>query len=275
MKNGTDTKAKLLFAACLLVLMIAGASWYLFSVSQYATYHVYTRESVSGLMADAPVEFHGIEVGKVKSVRLVNAQTVDVLMSVDKTAPVTAATVATITSRGLATRGFTGYVFIALENVGPDSGQPILRPGDRYPTIPAARSKVITLDTAINQVNDNFQAVAALLTSVLDKQTIASLKQSAESLQKITRSMADDTRKLDAIVTHTERASHRFEPVMTSTQETVRALQLQILPETHRVLADLDNVSNSLTAVTDRINRDPSILIRGAAPPALGPGEKP
>lgn len=274
MNSGIDTKAKLLFAACLLVATIAGALWYLFSASRYATYHVYTRDPVSGLMADAPVEFHGIEVGKVQSIRLVNAQTVDILVSIDKTAPVTAATVATITSRGLATRGFTGYVFIALENVGADSRLPVQRPGDRYPTIPAAPSKLVTLDTAISQVNDNFQAVTALLTSILDEQTIASLKQSADSLQKITQAMAADTKKLDAIVANTERASRRFEPLMASTHETVTVLQAQILPESYRVLTDLDNLSNSLTAVTNRINRDPSVLIRGTAP-SPGPGEKP
>ncbi|MGN5476655.1 MlaD family protein [Cupriavidus basilensis] len=189
MKSGVDTKAKLIFAAFLLVLAIAGATWYWLSVSQYATYRVNTREPVSGLMVDAPVEFHGIEVGKVKSVRLVNPQSVDILLAIDKTAPVTAATVATVTSRGLATRGFTGYVFIALENVGTNSGQLLPQPGERYPAIPAAPSKVVTLDTAINQVNENFQAVTLLLTSILDTQTVASLKQSAESLEKITQAM--------------------------------------------------------------------------------------
>ncbi len=275
MKSGVDTKAKLIFAAFLLVLAIAGATWYGLSVSQYATYRVNTREPVSGLMVDAPVEFHGIEVGKVKSVRLVNPQSVDILLAIDKTAPVTAATVATVTSRGLATRGFTGYVFIALENVGANSGQLLPQPRERYPAIPAAPSKVVTLDTAINQVNENFQAVTLLLTSILDTQTVASLKQSAASLEKITQAMEKDTGKLDAIVANTERASHQFEPLMESSHETVSALQAQILPESYKVLTELDNLSNSLTAVTNRINRDPSILIRGAAPPPAGPGERP
>lgn len=274
MTIGIDTKARLLFAACLLASTIAGAIWYSLSLDQYATYHVYTREPVSGLMAQAPVEFHGIEVGKVKSVRLVNAQMVDILLSIDKTAPVNGATVATITSRGLATRGFTGYVFVALENIGIDSGQLAPRPGDRYPAIPAAPSKLVTLDTAISQVNDNFQAVTALLTSILDKPTVASLKQSAESLQKITQAMAEDTRKLDTIVANTERASQRFAPLMESTDESLRALQTQVLPESYRVLADLDNLSTSLTAVANKINRDPSVLIRGTAT-QRGPGEKP
>lgn len=275
MKNSIDTKAKLIFAAFLFVLAIGAAIWYFFSAAQYATYQVNTRETVSGLIPDAPVEFHGIEVGKVKSVRLADPQSVNILLVIDKTAPVSTATVATVTSRGLATRGFTGYVFIALENVSANSAPLIPQPGERYPTIPAGPSKVVTLDTAINQVNDNFQAVTALLTSILDQQTIASLKQSAESLQKVTQAMAENTRRLDAIVANTERASHRFEPLVQSTHETVSALQAQVLPQSYKVLSDLDRLSNSLTAVTDRINRDPSILIRGAAPPAPGPGEKP
>ncbi len=133
----------------------------------------------------------------------------------------------------------------------------------------------MTLDTAINQVNENFQAVTLLLTSILDTQTVASLKQSAESLEKITQAMEKDTGKLDAIVANTERASHQFQPLMESSHETVSALQAQILPESYKVLTELDTLSNSLTAVTNRINRDPSILIRGAAPPPAGPGEKP
>lgn len=273
MKTDIDTKAKLLFAACLLVSAIAGAIWYFSSASQYATYRVETQEPVSGLIADAPIEFHGVEVGKVKSVKLVDAQTVDILLSIDKTAPVTAATVATITSRGLATRGFTGYVFVALENAGSDSGPLIQRPGDLYPTIPTAPSKGMTLDTVISQVNDNFQTMTTLLTALLDKGTISSLTQSADNLQKITQAMAENTKKMDAIVTNTERASHRFDPLMKSANETVSALQSQILPESYRVLANLENLSNSLTALTNKINRDPSILLRGTAP-SPGPGEK-
>ena len=98
MRNDTNTKARFAFVAFLLVLAIAGAGWYFFSGSQYATYQIYTRDSVSGLIADAPVEFHGVEVGKVKSVRLVDPHSVGIVLSIEKTAPVTSASVATITS---------------------------------------------------------------------------------------------------------------------------------------------------------------------------------
>ncbi|NRO99435.1 MCE family protein [Paraburkholderia sp. NMBU_R16] len=274
MKVDVNTKARLAFAAFLLVSTAAGAGWYFFSISQYATYQIYTQESVSGLIADAPVEFHGVEVGKVKSVRLVNPHSVAIVLSIDKTAPVTSASVATITSRGLATRGFTGYVYISLEDVGVDSRPLTTRPGEPYPIISTAPSKAMTLDTAMNQVNENVQVVTSLLESVLDKTTVASLKQSVDNLQRVTTALAENTGKLNSIVANTERASNRLAPLIESSHDTVTALQMQVLPEAHKALSNLDHLSTSVTDVATRINRDPSIVIRGAAPPPPGPGER-
>lgn len=274
MKVDVNTKARLAFAAFLFVSTTAGMGWYFLSVSQYATYQIYTQESVSGLIVDAPVEFHGVEVGKVKSVRLVNPHSVDIVLSVDKTAPITSASVATITSRGLAPRGFTGYAYISLEDVGVDSRPLTTRPGEPYPIISTAPSKAMTLDTAMNQVNDNVQVVTRLLESVLDKTTVASLKQSVDNLQKVTTALAENTGKLNSILANTERASNRLGPLLESSHDTVTALQTQVLPEAHRALSNLDNLSSSVTDVTTRIKRDPSIVIRGAAPPPPGPGER-
>ncbi|MFM0342190.1 MlaD family protein [Paraburkholderia fungorum] len=296
MKNDNNKKAGFVFVAFLLVSSVAGAVWYFLSLSQYATYQIYTGESVSGLTADAPVEFHGVEVGKVKSVRLVNSHSVGIVLSIDKTAPVTSASVATVTSRGLATRGFTGYVYIALEDVGINPQPLTVQPDEAYPIIPTTPSRVVTLDTTINQVNANFQIVTELLKSILDTKTVASLKQSADSLQQVTKVLADNTSKLSSIVANTERASHRFEPLLQSSDDTVKVLQTQILPEAHsllqssdvavgalqtqilpeanKALFNLDSLSSSFAELAIRINRDPSIVIRGTAQRPLGPGEE-
>jgi phospholipid/cholesterol/gamma-HCH transport system substrate-binding protein len=302
MKNDINMKARLTFVAFLLISMVAAASWYFFSENQYATYQIFTGDSVSGLIADAPIEFHGVDVGKVKRIRLVNPHLVSIELSIEKTAPVNSTSVATIISRGLATRGFTGYVYISLEDVGIDL-QPLTTPaGVPYPVIPTAPSKVITLDTTINQVNGNVQVVTALLQSILDKKTIVSLQQSADSLQQVAKVLADNTKQLNSIVANTERASNRFEPLLESSHDAVRALQTQIFPDAHqalsnldnllesshdavralqtqvlpdalRTLSSLDNLSTSFNGVATKINRDPSILIRGSRPPPTGPGE--
>lgn len=274
MKNGINTKARLAFVVFLLIAISAGAAWYDFSVSHYATYQIYTKDSVTGLIADAPVEFHGVDVGKVKSISLVNPRSVSIVVSIDKAAPVTSASVATITSRGLATRGFTGYVYISIEDVGSDPRPLTTQLGARYPIIPAAPSNIMTLDTTLNQVRENVQIITGLLVTVLDTKTVASLKQSAESLQLATNVLAKNTEKLNSIVANTERASQRLEPLLQSSHDTVRALQTQILPEAYKALANIDHLSTSLTELTTKVNRDPSSLIRGTASPPPGPGEK-
>jgi phospholipid/cholesterol/gamma-HCH transport system substrate-binding protein len=309
MKNDINAKARLAFVAFLLIAIAAGTIWYFFSANQYTTYQIYTQEPVSGLIADAPIEFHGVDVGKVKGIKLVNPHSVNIVLSVEKGTPVTSASVATITSRGLATRGFMGYVSISLEDVGTDFRELTTRPGERYPIIPTVPSKFVTLDTTLNQVNENVQVVTDLLQTILDKKTIVSLKQSADSLQQVTKVLAENSKKLNSIVANTERSSTRFQPLLESSHDTIRALQTQVLPEVHetfsnleratnrfepllessrdtlralqtqvlpaahKTLTDLDNLSGSLTGVATKINRDPSIMIRGAAPPPPGPGE--
>jgi phospholipid/cholesterol/gamma-HCH transport system substrate-binding protein len=301
-KINIDTKARLAFAAVLLITIFGGAAWYLHSRSHFATYRIYTRDSVSGLIVDAPIEFHGVEVGKVKEIRLVDPRLVDIVLSIDKSAPVTTASVATITSRGLATRGFTGYVYVSLDDVGDESRPLTAKAGAPYPVIRVAPSKVITLDTDISQVRDNVQVITALLQSLLDRKTILSLQQSAESMQRLTKLMSDNSQKFNSIIDHAEVASRRFDPLLKSSQEmvtalqtqvlpevhvalttlepllessqdTVRALQMQVLPEAHQALIGLDKLSTELNGVATRISQDPSIVIRGTTPPPLGPGE--
>lgn len=269
-----ENRTRLAFALVLLVGAIAGYAWYLRASSQYTTYQIVTHDSVSGLLVDAPVELHGVEVGKVQQVALTDPRSVSILLDINKEVPITTTTIATITSRGLATRGFTGYVYISLEDTG--SNSPRLQAATRslYPTIPTAPSRTLNLDNAVSRLDQNVQNLTDLLQSVLDKQTIASLKQSVDNLQKVTDTLAKNNKKLNAIIANTEKASSQFRPLLESSNDTVRALQFQILPESYRTLDKLNRLSDTLNGFATRIERDPSIVLRGSAPPTPGPGER-
>src|SRR5512139_1866746 len=150
MKMSIENRARLAFAAIVVVALATGLIVYLYSSSQYTTYQIVTQDSVSGLIADAPVEFHGVEVGKVRSVELNAPHSVTILLDIRKEVPVTTATVATITSRGLATRGFTGYVYISLEDSGIDPHPLVPETGSSFPRIHTAPARSVNLDTAIS-----------------------------------------------------------------------------------------------------------------------------
>lgn len=302
MKIGANTMARLLFVGVLSISAIALAIWEWRSTSAYAAYQILTDDAVSGLAIDAPIEFHGVDVGKVRAVELTSPRSVRVVLSIAKSAPVSSATVATITSRGLATRGYTGYVYISLDD-GDYESQPLTaQPGDIYPVIRTAKSKIITLDTSISQVKDDVDAITTLLRSLLDRQTLSSLQQSVGHLNVISQAIAANTGKLKTIVVNTERASGKLDPLLHSTGDLVRQLhtnivpameqdladlkpllesshdsistvQTEILPKALNALGTLDDLSSTITDLAEKLDRDPSIIIRGSTPPLLGPGE--
>ena len=329
MNRSVLSRARWAFALSLAALAAGAGAAYAINAARYASYELRTREPVSGLIAGAPVEFHGVEVGQVREVQLADPRTVRVLLAVRKDAPVTTATVATITGRGLASRGFTGYVYVSLEDRG-GAGAPLAAPRDGGPAVIAsAPAQTVSLDTSIGELNASVQHVTSLLTGVLDPATVASMKQSMASLEQVTRTLAANNQRIETflanaerasarmqpllqssddvlhalrtrilpetqqtlvrlddlsastrqrmgvILDNTERASTRLEPLLQSGNDTVRALQLQVLPEAQRTLARMEHLSSTLDETATRIERNPSVLWRGARPVPTGPGEAP
>jgi ABC-type transporter Mla subunit MlaD len=199
--------AKLLFIAALCLAALAAGFWYVQSLAQYTTYRMETHDSISGLIVDSPVEFHGVEVGYVRKIELIDPRTVSILLRVGKDAPVSKATVATITSRGLAARGFTGYVYVALENTGADSGPLKIASSERFPVIATAPSVTDTMDTTVADVTQQVHVLVKLLTSTLDDETVASLKQSLHGSQQIIGALATNKAELASLIVNADRDS--------------------------------------------------------------------
>ncbi|SDZ81567.1 MlaD family protein [Microbulbifer marinus] len=315
MKFSIENRARLAFAITVLLGVVVWLIWHSLASARFTTYQILTQDSVSGLIPGAPVEFHGVDVGTVTEVQLTGPRSVRILLEVEKGAPITRATAATITARGLATRGFTGYVYVLLEDAGTDQRPLTAAKGERYPRIPSTASRYVSLDTAISQVNQNVQVLTELARALLDDESIASLRSAVENLQQVSHMLAENQESLSAIITNTqqasdrlgplldssnntmkglervsrmlaqkqehlssiiantEQASGRLGPLLKSSSDTINALQLQVLPEAYRTMANLNKLTSSMDRLTDKINRDPSILVRGSTPPPLGPGE--
>lgn len=303
MPLSVEARAKLAFAAFLVLLALGAAAWFWWGREQHHVYELHSSENVSGLIAGSPVEFHGVEVGKVDDVQLVDPTHVRVLVGVRKDVPVTTATVATIMSRGLAARGFTGYVFVSLED-RPGGGQPLVaQGGSRYPVIASAPSQAVSLDRSISQLNENVQVVVGLLHDTLDKQTIASVKQTLHNLDEVAGNLAANNARLSRMIANAEASTAqmprlmqagsdtlhtmqmqllpqatdtmtRMNGLVTTTADTVQTMRTQLLPEAQRTVTQLDQVTNSLADTADAIRRNPTVLVRGSAR-RPGPGEAP
>lgn len=315
MKPSPENAARLLFIGLVVAAVTAFFAWYLHDRERYAAYRVLTHEPISGLIADSPVELHGVDVGRVERVRLVDARTVEIQLRVYKRTPITRGTLATVASRGLATRGFMGYAYVALEDNGSDARPLALLEGS-VPSIRSAPSRSLNLDTTVDLVREEVQRMSKLLQDVLDEHTIASLKQATENLQKVTQTFAKNSGKLAILIDNAERASGAIDaptirslqqsvvnlqaitatlasnndrlvtiisnaetvsgqlsPLVRSGHEALHSLNSELIPETYSTLAELQSLSSSLSNTVSRINRDPSVLVRGRASPRPGPGE--
>jgi len=316
MRPAPENAARLLFIGLVLLGLAGVVAWYRFDAGRYTTYRVHTSDPVSGLIPDAPVELHGVDVGRVDRVDLVDARTVEIQLRLHKNAPITMGTVATVTSRGLATRGFTGYVYVALEDKGDDTRPLAAAARDSAPSIRSAPSSSVSLDTTINRVREDVQRMSELLRDVLDERTIVSLKQATENMRSVTQTLALNSNRLTAIIANAERvsgamdtrtvrslqqsaanlqaitgalasnndrmttimanaetASGQLNPLLQSGHDAVDSLYKELIPEAYNTLAGLQSISSSLNNTVSKINRDPSVLVRGRASPPPGPGE--
>lgn len=261
------------FALCLLAVLGVGFAWYRHGNAQYASYQVHTGDAVSGLLVDAPVEFHGVEVGHVARISLAGPREVDIVLSIRKGTPISAATLATVTSRGLAARGFMGYVYIALEDAGDSRGPLALHPVSHLPLIAAGPSRSDDVDTAISTVNANVQTLTALMEATLSRDNLGALDASLHSLERVTATLAANSDRLNAILANADRMSRDAVPLMAASADSLRTMRAEVLPQANRMLADMQAASKTLAAAADSLQRNPSLLLRGAAAP-LGPGER-
>ena len=118
--------------------------------------------------------------------------------------------------------------------------------------IRTAPTKVVTLDTAVNQVNANVQAATDLMRSVLDKKSVTSLRQSIDNLQQVSKALADNSAKLDSIITAAERASRRIEPLLESSQNAVNSVQ-DVSRQVGPLLESGQNTARSLQSASGRL----------------------
>jgi len=252
-----DRRARLWFAAVVVAVFAGGGLWWLLASASYTKYRIDITDAVSGLIPDAPVEFHGVEVGHVRSVDLSGPGAVTVLLDVKNGAPVSGATVATITARGLAMRGFTGYVYVALEDTGANPRPLMALAGQRYPVIPTRPSQVASLDLAISQVNDNVKALTQLVQSTLDPATVASIKDSVGSLERVSRTLARNDERLEHLLANGERASADMPAFMRSSRETMQRVDALLDP---RTIATLRQLASSLDGVTTMLAQNDAKL---------------
>jgi phospholipid/cholesterol/gamma-HCH transport system substrate-binding protein len=232
------------FVIVLFAFIVMSVIWLSAGVTatDYTTYQVLMKESVSGLSVDAPVEFNGVNVGSIKNIEISqkDPQVVIILLNVKNNTPITVGTRATLNMKGL-----TGMAYLALIDKGLDKRLLKKLPRQPYPIINTAPSLLVRFDTGLTQLNDSLHQVSVSIRSLMDQENLISIKKILNNVESVTQSLI---------------------PLIQSSHN--------LLPTVNQTVINLENITRDLVSVSAEIKQNPSVLIRGQQRQALGPGEK-
>lgn len=272
---------------------------------KYHTYQVLAQADISGLSLSSAVRFSGVKVGTVTQIQIDkrNSQAVIITIEVVDGTPITTSTVATVQ-----TEGITGVQYIGLKSLLAKAPILKVKKGSKYPIIPFQPSLFMRLSSAIQLITGQIEKLSTSVQNILSKENWTSITDTLKNVDKITSNLANQSQRIDKIVASTEailkntaQASHQFpqlvanakvamddlahaakevkkttssaRDVLNVTDNVMRSISQQVLPEVQRFAGTLDEVGQNVSVITGEMKRNPSVLIRGRKPTRAGPGE--
>ncbi|HLB43206.1 MAG TPA: MlaD family protein [Gammaproteobacteria bacterium] len=237
-----------LFFTC--VLIVWGA--WIFSTGKgksYTPYLVYMNESVSGLNANGPVKYNGVDVGYVAHIGIdkQNPKRVRLVLNIEKGTPITSGTTATMMTQGL-----TGIGYVGLKMLDPNKGPLIKLPGEEYPIINSAPSLFFRLDSSLTKLINSAENISNKVNDLLTPENRKAVSNIISNLDHITANISkQDLNKLDVILDNAAMGSEDLAAVM----------------------AQLNKTTHDIQRLTKMISENPAVLLRGQQLPPPGPGE--
>jgi phospholipid/cholesterol/gamma-HCH transport system substrate-binding protein len=282
-------------------VLIAGVLWLASGGAfkqKYDLYLAVSNESVSGLNLNAPVKYNGVDVGKVRDIRLDprNQERVNLLFAIDQGTPIKNDTVAV-----LKTQGLTGIAYVELSGGAQDS--PLLQviAGNAYPLIPTRPSLSARLENILTSVLAKLDSTSSSINAILSDENKAAFKSALADIAVVSRTIAARKDALDAGMVNAASASAKIGPAIDRISRGADAVEKmgnevtrtsasagqtaneigadlkrftgETLPELERLLGELSVLSSSLRRLSEQTEGNPAGLLFGRTPVQAGPGE--
>jgi phospholipid/cholesterol/gamma-HCH transport system substrate-binding protein len=276
---------------------------------KYDLYVAVENESVSGLNINAPVKYNGVDVGKVRNIRLdkLNPELVHLLFAIERGTPIKVDTVATLKVQGL-----TGIAYVELSGGALAAPALLATAGSVYPVIQTRPSLSARLENVLATVLSKLDSTVRNVDAILSVENQTSFRNALTDVATVARTLAARKQSIDAGITSAEKGldsmakistqiSPQVGPILERVSKSVAAIEAmsielgrtsasatrtvdsvgddvkrfsaETLPELSRLLNDLTTLSNSMRRLSDQTERDPRSLIFGRKEVPLGPGE--
>lgn len=289
--------AFVLVVGALLALL---ALWLTRDNTQRDLYEMSTSEIISGLQPQAVVRYRGVPVGKVEMIGFDTKQKGNVLIrvSIDRSAPVTTSTYATVASQGV-----TGLGFIQLDDEGESAERLVPNDEDppRIPLKPGLIDKLIKQSEVIfNQAEQASLRLNKLLSDENQQAVnvaVTQLSEAAGSLNRVAKGLEPTVATLPALSRETSvtlrsvkvasdelagtarRLNEKGGPIDKLAQggaalaAGVETFSAATLPKLGEVADETALAMRQLRRTVNAVDDNPQSLIFGNGPPVPGPGE--
>ncbi|KPF94385.1 MlaD family protein [Rhodopseudomonas palustris] len=201
-----ETRANYFLIGTFTLAVIAAAfgfvMWFqsLHSTKARSPLRVIFEGAASGLRNGGSVNFNGVRVGEVISVKLDNPKRVVALAMVENTAPIRKDTLV-----GLEFQGLTGVAAISLKG-GMESAPPVPLDDDGVPVLTADPELLMDISESVKATLRNVNKVVA--------ENAESVKESLQNLQVFTSSLARSSDKIDSIMAKVDGVIGKTDSVM-------------------------------------------------------------
>lgn len=309
MENKAHAFAAGVFVLAVTALLVGMVMWLMRDTVSTSRYEMTTTDAVTGLQPQAAVRFKGVAVGKVTNIGFDPAKPGNVLveLAVDRNAPVTQSTFAT-----LAFQGVTGLSFVQLDDDGSSSAAPVAGPNGvpRIPLKPNALGQlqdmasdlVEKVGRATDRVNqmlgpDNQAALSSALTELgaaaksvnqlashTDKtiqgiQLEGLIRQTSGTLTTIDKAAAQvrvTAANLDTTVGELGQGVQRVTGpggVVDRMSEGASTVTSTTLPRIQNLTEDASRTIRRLDRIANELSENPQAFIYGSGTVPPGPGE--
>lgn len=237
------------FILLVIALAVGFVLWYTDAKDgrEYDLYEIYFTGSVSGLDRGSPVRYLGVDVGRVRrlSIDRNDASRVAVVAEVDKTAPISSATRASL---GL--QGVTGLLYIDLKEVPEvDKAQPLSQ-GERYPVIESVASNFDVFLESLPELMSRANALLERVSLVLSDENLRGVSDTIKNLRAATAGLPQTADNITKLVDQLSATVGEIN----SASQSLRGIAEDSRPEVRAALARLTDVANSLAQASARID---------------------
>jgi phospholipid/cholesterol/gamma-HCH transport system substrate-binding protein len=247
-------------------------------------YRIVFDGAVTGLRTGANVNFNGIRIGEVASVKIDDPHTVVAMIRVERKAPVRKDT-----QIGLEFQGLTGIAAISMKG------------GDvNAPEVEADEDGVLTLHADINSSQDFTEAARAVLQNVnrLVTENQESIRNAVKGVETFSTTLAENSKRIDSVMAGLElmvnkdnkgdlqlaigsfkELSDNLDKRTAEISAGVNKLTATGTKEISVLVSDARKTLGDISVAFRNLDKNPSRLLFGGAPPenearAQGPGQQ-